>query len=436
TVRFVFDREYAKTWVVMNQLSLITPMPKAWDRTAGGPANASRDVVDVPAVYDYLVSENGEWTAEDNELRTRWPDSPVWSVVNGPWRLRRFDLDGTVTFVPNEHYSGPNQPYLDEFRQVPVRSEDELVHTLRTDPQAIQVGYLPFDVAAPDDALAAHYRLVPQEVSCVRYTPFNFANTGVAGRIVRQAYFRQALQSCLDQDWAIREIYHGHASRTDGPVPGRGTPRWPFDIKKARELLTANGWDVSTTPAVCVRPGAGPGHAGAGIESGARLSFTVRYVQGKPALVKMLDRLVTDAAAAGIELRLQPVFGSVMVAEDHSAGPGKHRWEINSWNGGWVFFGLPTGELLFKTGAGSNWAGYSDPRADELIEQTVRSDDPRALADYHDYLAEEVPALWTPGFPLRLLQVAKNLRGIEPINPFGMINPENWHYADTAAVTR
>ncbi|HEU5265512.1 MAG TPA: ABC transporter substrate-binding protein [Jatrophihabitans sp.] len=433
-VRFVFDRVYSKTWIVMNQLSLITPMPKAWDRSADDvPANASADPADVAAVYDYLVAQNGDWTAEDNELRTRWPSSPVWSVVNGPWRLGRFDLDGTVTFVPNEHYSGPQLPYLEKFRQVPVRSEEELLRQLEAGPDAIQVGYLPYDVDGVSDSLATNFRLVPQDVSCVRYSPFNFANSGVAGRILAQSYFRQALQSCLDQDAAIRDIYHGHAYRTDGPVPGASAQaRWPFDIERARELLAANGWDVSTTPATCIRPGTGPGRAGAGIEAGDQLAFTVRYVEGKPALGKLLDQLAIDAAKAGIDLRLQPVFGSVMVAEDHSDGPGKYTWEINSWNGGWVFYGLPTGELLFKTGAGSNWAGYSDPTADQLIERTVRSDDPRALADYHDYLAEEVPALWTPGFPLRLLQIAKNLRGIEPINPFGMINPENWYYVEVA----
>ena len=456
TVRFVFDRVYSRTWLVMNQLSLITPMPKAWDRTAADvAANASADLADVPAVYDYLVSENGEWTSEDNEQRTRWPSSPIWSVVNGPWRLGSFELDGTVSFVPNEHYSGPNKPYLDEFRQVPVPSEKALFEQLQAGPDSpggIQVGFLPFGL---DDSLTEggtnpleeNYRLVPQDVYCVRYMPMNFANAGAAGRIFRQAYFRQALQSCLDQDSAIRDIFHGYAHRIDGPVPTlRGEPvpgaepavRWPFDVERARAMLADNGWDVSTTPAVCVRPGDGPGCAGAGIEAGTRLSFTVRYVKGKPALLQLMQLLKADAAKAGIELLLEPVYGSVMVSEDHTEGGAGHtRWELNSWNGGWVFYGYPTGELLFKTGAGSNWAEYSDPKADELIERSVLSDDPSALADYHNYLAEQVPAIWTPGFPLRLLEIARNLHGVEPVNPYGMINPENWYYVrDTEAGAR
>jgi peptide/nickel transport system substrate-binding protein len=454
-VRFTFDKAYSKSWVLMNQLSLITPMPKAWDRTADdAPANASYHLADIPAVYDYLVSQNGEWTEEGNEIRTRWATSPVWSVVNGPWRLKSFTLDGTVVFVPNEHYSGPNQPYLDEFRQVPIDSDEEMLQLLkagRDGQTTIQVGYLPYGLdiapaggpaAAEPDPLEDQYRLIPQDVYCTRFLPFNFHNPGVAGRIFRQTYFRQALQCTLDQDTAIRDIFHGYGHRTTGPVPPvpdsvflspaqRNSPD-PFDIQRARKLLADNGWDVSTTPAVCVRPGTGPGCAGEGIQAGDKLTFSLRYVEGRAALHRMMHLLAADAAKAGIELRLEEVYGSVMVAEDHrEETPGNpHRWELNCWNGGWAFYGQPTGEILFKTGGSSNFGHYGDPRADELIERTVVSDDLTAMYEYQDYLAEQVPAVWTPGFPIRLLQVANDLRGVEPVNPYGMINPENWYYVE------
>lgn len=441
-VRFTFDKAYSKTWVLMNQLSLITPMPKAWDRTdRDTPANASADPADIPAVYDYLVSENGAWTVEDNEIRTRWPDSPVWSVVNGPWRLKRFTIDGAVTFVPNQHYSGPNKPHLAEFRQVPIADDEAMLKLLQAGPGAaggIQVGYLPYGLDA--DPATEHYQLVPQHVYCTRYLPLNFHNPEVAGRIFGQTYFRQALQCTLDQDTAIRDIFHGYGHRTTGPVPpvpdseylspAQRAHALPFDLARARALLAEHGWDVSTTPAVCVRPGAGPGCAGEGIEAGTRLSFSLRYVSGRAALERMMRLLATDAAKAGIELRLEPVYGSVMVAEDHreETPDNPHRWELNCWNGGWSFYGMPTGEIMFRTGAGSNFGHYSDPMADQLIDRTVVSDDLADMYTYQDYLAEQIPAVWTPGFPLRLLQVAKNLRGVEPVNPYGTLSPENWYY--------
>lgn len=442
-VCFTFDKSYSRTWILMNQLTMITPMPRAWDRTADGPANASENLEDIEAVYDYLVSENGRWTVEDNTIRTRWPDSPVWSVVSGPWRLKSFGLDGEAVFVPNENYSGPNKPYLDEFRQVPIETDDDMLALLKEGPEAIQVGYLPYGMesTAAGDPFAPQFRLVPQDIFCTRYLPFNFENDGQPGKVFRQTYFRQALQYCLDQDTAIRDIFHGYAYRNNGPVPSAPvtellSPKQremgsTFDLERARTLLAEHGWDTSVTPAVCVRPGTGPGCAGEGIEAGTTLSFSLRYVEGKAALTQLMELLRDDAAKVGIELRLEPVYGSVMVGEDHTPNqPGWRRWELNCWNGGWAYYGLPTGEMQFKTGAVSSFGHYSDATADELIERTVSDDDLQGIYDYQDYLAEHVPVVWTPEFPNRLFEVAKNLRGIEPVNPYGTINPENWYYTD------
>jgi peptide/nickel transport system substrate-binding protein len=442
-VEFTFDKVYSKSWVLMNQLTLIIPMPRAWDRTAEGPARASRDVADVPAVYDFLIAAHGSWAEENNADRTKWPASPIWSVVNGPWRLKSFALDGTVTFVPNEHYCGPNKPHLAEFRQIPTVSDETEYETLLSGSDAIQVGYLPHGMDAGDAArLDDHFRLVPQYIFMVNYMPINFENPGTAGRILAQTYFRRALQCVMDQDAAIHDIFGGYGYRTSGPVPRMPDNAYlspaqrdhpvSFEPERARQLLARNGWDVSRTPAVCVRPGGGPGNAGEGIKAGDELSLTIRYVQGRRALTQLMEQFQTDAAKVGIELHLQEVYGSVMVAEDHgeSTPDRPHTWELQCWNGGWSFYGKPTGEVLFKTRGGSNFGRYSDEKADELLERIVVTDDESAIYDYQDYLADQVPVVWTPGFPLRVLAVARNLRGVAPVNPYGMINPENWYYVE------
>lgn len=450
-VRLTFDKAYSKTWILMNQLTLITPMPRAWDRVADDvPANASRDIADVPAVYDYLVAQNGPWTEESNEHRTRWPDSPVWSVVNGPWRLSRFDLDGTVTFVPNERYSGANRPHLDEFCEVPTNSDEEQYGVLQqgpAGPQALQVGYIPYGMGNGSDAgmtgpLARHYRLVPQNLQTVYYMPLNFDNPTVTGRIISQLYVRQALQATLDQDAFIRDVLHGYGYKTTGPVPtvpdnalaspAQQAATMRLDVGRARRLLTEHGWDVSQTPAVCVRAGAGTGCAGDGIPAGTRLSLSLRYVAGRAGVLQLVQQYRDDAARAGIELRLQEVYGSVLVGQDHGEGgpENPHAWNIQFWNGGWIFHGHPTGEVLFKTGGGSNFGRYSDPRADELIDRVMVSDDIETLHEYQDYLAGQLPVIWTPGSPLRLFAVAKNLGGVEPLNPYGLLTPEDWYYTE------
>jgi peptide/nickel transport system substrate-binding protein len=454
-VRFTFDRPYSKNWVLMNQFSLITPLPRAWDRTDAGPADATHSKADCHAVYQYLMSQNGDVYAEDNHHRTRWADSPLWSIVNGPWRLKSFALDGTATMVPNEAYSGPNKPYADEFVLLPTESDISEYEILRSDPRGerkIDIGFLPFDaITEPTDdpakggpnPLDDRYRLVPQILYSIHYFPYNFNNPTIAADIFRQLYFRQALQSTLDQESTYRDIYYGYGYPTYGPVPA--LPRnelvspkltanpYPFSIRKARELLTAHGWDLSTTPAVCTE--GGPAGAGAGIEPGTRLSLSLRYASGHPTLKRLLGKLKEDAGQAGIELTLSEIYPSVLVAQDTKCVPTAEtpcRWEMSCWNGGWVYGPnfYPTGELLYKTDAGCNFGSYSDKRADELIARTVESDDLDDLYAYQEYIAEQVPVVWTPNFPLRLFEVANNLHGVEPVNPLGFINPENWYYSD------
>ncbi len=456
TVYFTFDRVYSKKWVLMNQLSTITPLPKAWDRTADGPANASGDLADVEAVYDYLIAEQGDMVEEANEHRTHWAQSPIWSIVSGPWRLKSYTIDGVVTFIPNEHYSGPDKPYLDEFRQIPMNSDEEEYKLLQQGPygpDAVQVGFLPngYTIGQTDDPtsgqgnpLAADYTMVPHISFALRYISLNFNNTTVVGKLFKQTYIRQALQMTLDNGSAVRDIYQGFAYRQNGPVPRLPatdliSPRqregeWPlpFDVDRARALLEANGWDTSVTPAICVRPGTGPGEAGEGIPAGTRLTFKNRYVEGRPALTKLMTKYRQDAARAGIELRNQEVYGSILVAEDAPCVPAPGVpcvWEMCCWDGGWVFH-YPTGEIVFKTDAGGNFGHYTDPVADELITKSVTTDDLEALYEYQDYIAEQAPVILTPNRPMRLFEVANNLGGFEPVNPFGMINPERWYYRD------
>ncbi|MFD9161378.1 ABC transporter substrate-binding protein [Streptomyces sp. NPDC059558] len=450
-VSFTFDRAYSHNWVLMNQFSTITPLPRAWDRTGDDrPADATHDPAQASAVYDYLRACNDE--------RKSWDTSPVWSVVNGPWKLSSYTIDGVsgeAVLVPNESYSGPNKPYLDEFRLVPTGSDTEQYEMLRRGPEAldgVQIGFLPFDevtepaedpVLGGPNPLGEHYDLVPQLTYKIHYFPINFNNPTVAGKIFKQLYFRQALQSCLDSRGAIRDVYKGYGYPTTGPIPAlpdspllspaAHEDPYPFDVERARALLTENGWDTSSTPALCVREGTGAGEAGEGIPAGTPLRFSMRYAQGHETLTAVMRKFAADAAEAGIEIVLTEVEASVLVLEDTTCTPGPDSpclWEFSDWNGGWGYGPgfYPTGEALYSTGSSVNFGSYSDPKADELIARTVVSDDLEDLYAYQDYMAQQVPVIWMPNFPFRLLEVANNLKGVAPVNPFGLINPEDWHY--------
>ncbi len=122
TIQLRLNASYNPTWFTYNELSQITPLPIAWDRTslaAPAPSPGAANLPDTSragavAVYNFL---NGQAKATSG-----YASSPVWSVVDGPWKLASLTSDGAATFVPNPHYTGPQKPHLARFVELPFTS--------------------------------------------------------------------------------------------------------------------------------------------------------------------------------------------------------------------------------------------------------------------------------------------------------------------------
>jgi peptide/nickel transport system substrate-binding protein len=139
----VMDKAYSPTWFQYNELSQITPMPAAWDRTATGPSDCAATISDCAAVYTYLNDQSKNTSG--------YAGCKIWSVVDGPWKLSAFNADGHITFVPNKRYSGPVQPKLAAFEEVPFTTDSAEYDVLRSPSSSTKIdyGYLP-----PEDAPA------------------------------------------------------------------------------------------------------------------------------------------------------------------------------------------------------------------------------------------------------------------------------------------
>ncbi len=67
--------------------------------------------------------------------------SPLWGVVDGPWKVSAFNADGQVTFVPNSSYSGPVKPTLKSFTELPYTTDTAEFNQLVGG--NVDVGYVP-----------------------------------------------------------------------------------------------------------------------------------------------------------------------------------------------------------------------------------------------------------------------------------------------------
>lgn len=460
TLTLQLDAAVDPEWLTDDQLSQITPLPVAWDRTtqsappgSGGCSQGLYGTVDnqCAAVFTFLSEQAGfdPDRPRAGGAPASYATNPLWRVVDGPWRLEQFTRAGRATFVPNPSYSGPVRPSLRTFVEVPFGSDQAELSALSTG--QVDVGYLPQeDVTAPtadpwragpNDPSLAGYTLAPLYAWSIDFIPYNFdsdGDGGQAGAIFRQLYLRQAVQDLVDQPGEVSTVADGYGVPTYGPVPVAGTGHqpdpYPYDPARARALLSSHGWQVRPgATSTCARPGTGADECGAGIARGARLSFTLRYADDVPLVAETLAVERAAWSRVGIEVRLVPAPATAVLAATAPCSTGC-SWELADWGGGWLFDPdhYPTGEDLFATDATGNAGGYSDPTADADIAATTTATSgapaAAALSAYSAYLAAQLPVVFQPRYPTSLTEVHDGLEGVTPQSTLLELTPEEWRW--------
>jgi peptide/nickel transport system substrate-binding protein len=439
--------KFSEPWFTNNMLSEITPMPAAWDKTAAGPSDCATAVSACTAVYNYLVSQA-------TKPATMFASSPIWRVVDGPWKLQSMNSQGKVVLTYNSSYGGPvSAHHITTFTEVPFTSEQTEYNVLQdpTGNQTIDVGYLP-TVNAPvppagqlvgaNPSTLSNYQLsviYPWEIS---YFPYNFNNNTGQGPIFNQLYFRQAFQDLVDQEGVIDGPLHGYGKATIGPVSSYPATQylspqlaakgdqWTLNIPKAENLLSSHGWTVTPNGTdTCTRAGTAPADCGAGIAAGARLKFTLQYASGTDWMESAVRELASNASLVGMQVNLaaesfNDVINAVIGADGES-------WQM-AYYGAWTYAPdyLPTGDTLFEATAPNNYGAYANARNDQLIVASLDARTPSqfdtAMYNWQNYVAGQLPVVYEPNAPT-LLETIKGLQ-IGPQNSALNITPELWSY--------
>ena len=416
------NKAYSHSWFLYNDLSQITPMPPAWDKTASGPANCATKVSDCAAVYKYLDSQS--------KALTSYVGSPIWSVVDGPWKLSAFNADGHITFVPNPKYSGPIKPTLAQFQEVPFTTDSAEYNVLRSPAaggQKIDVGYLPSQDAPANPAGSSPltagsnplqgYTLDPLYVWGINYFVMNFQTNTGNGPIIQRLYFRQALAYLLNQEAVIKGPLRGYGTLTQGRVGNtpvtpylspqqKGGPIFPYSPDKAKSLLSSHGWKVTpngvttcTNPSLC----------GPGTEQGQGLQFNLPVT---PGMCRWVGRRCSSFSPTPpwsgsrstwrpSRSTRSPPWPPVTARLPRSRATG--TWPTGG--DGWSFAPdySPTGETLFLCGAIANSGGYCSKTNDDYINSTLTSNDPTAMFTWQNYLADAAEATVIPDERLELI---------------------------------
>jgi peptide/nickel transport system substrate-binding protein len=439
-------------WFTYNQLAEITPMPAAWDVTSAGATAGSGGCATATtaaavkakctAVYTYLA-------AQAKNAKT-YATSPVWGVVDGPWKLSSFSTasSGPVTsFVPNTAYSGSPKPQLAGFTYYAYTDDTTEYTALKTG--QVDVGQVPDQDMAPvtgtqvlpsTNPVGSSFNLQPWYNYGIQYYEINFNNPTI-GPAFKQLYVRQAMQELVDQEGMAKTVQRGYAYPTTGAVPSQPPNQWtpalqksnsgagpyPFSVANATTLLTSHGWKNVGGVMTCQTPA----KCGAGVTAGTKLAFTMDYATGVTYFQQEISIYKSDLSQAGIQVTLVPQSFNTIIGESQPCKPtaAACKWQ-GLFFGGWNYNGPgfePTGEPLYQTGATSNAGSFSDAQMDNLINQTHTSSSLSVFQQYATYTAQQLPAvIYFPDY-YNIMAVNSKLANVG-FNPLADILPEYWNF--------
>jgi peptide/nickel transport system substrate-binding protein len=426
TVVLHLNKSYNPTWFTDNELAMISPLPQhAWDKesASGKVGNYDTTAAGAKKVYNYLNSQS-------KSLST-YATNPLWQVVDGPWHLTAFTLQGQATFAPNSHYSGPVKAKIAKFVELPFTSEASEYSAVLGG--TVDYGYLPStDLPQVSRVEQAGYKVEPWTWWGVNYLYLNYSNT-LPGKEISNLYVRQVLQRLIDQPEYSKDIYGGYAHPTYGPIPdqpassytggGQVSNPYPYSVQAAKATLTANGWHVvHNGTSTCTRSsGCGPG-----VPAGSPLSINLTYPSGIPGIQQMMQAFQSAATGVGVKINLTAVplgqIGSLL----EPCKPGASScWTAIDYNVGFYFAPgpFPDGGYPFASGIiGKSPADVS--KIGSLIDQVRTDPSQSALDNYERYTAHALPGLWIPMPSLQISLIKNNISGATPQNPLSSITPE------------
>jgi peptide/nickel transport system substrate-binding protein len=399
------DKAVNPAWFTANALYDIQPIPAhAWAKaSANGPVLDFTNPANAKKIYDFLAKQSGSTST--------YTTSPLWQVVDGPYRLTQFNnTTGGYTMAPNPKYGGPHSKIVPTLQAVPYTSDTAEFNAVLS--HSVDLGYMPLnDVPQMGAVKAAGYHVFGYPGWGFAYANYNFADkTGDFNNIIRQFYIRQALAHLENQEGYIKAFFHGAGGLAYGPIPSVPTSPYtpanalknpyPYSVATAASLLKSHGWHVVPGGAsTCAKPGTGPGECGAGIPAGTKISFNVLYASDPVIFGEQVTAWASDAKKVGINISLQSgTFNHVItVADDPGSPKTVNDWAVAVY-GGFVDPYYPTTLGIFSSGGSLNGGFYSDPQADKLIHASVTSNNTDAVKAEASYLTRIQPSLFQPNY--------------------------------------
>lgn len=373
----------------------------------GGPAN-------VGAILPAHHFPNGvkDYNAKNSKFG-RFP------IGTGPFKFKEWKEDERVVLAANKDY-WDGRPYLDEviIRNLPDANVEAL-NLIKGDVDFVEV-LTPrtlSQVAKDKDLKTVTYD----------YGRFDYIGWNNKNPIFTDKRVRQAMNYALNRQAIVSQIYLGKAYLGTGPMhpklpqENKSVKPYPYDLKKAAELLAAAGWKK--------------GSDGILAKDGKKFDIEVTYNTGNVQRQKISQVLAADLKKLGIKATVRGYEWSLYLDKYLK---GELDMFVLAWGGysgatleHYGFFHSSAIPDLEKGTAGNNRMRVDYPKVDQMLEQYLTEEDPskrnKIYQELHAFLADEAVAAFTH-HPKQTAGMDKNLMGVKisMANPF--FNIHDWYW--------
>ena len=441
TVTIKFKSAVSPNWILYNYLSQLSPMPEAWDKTsasaAAGSGHCSTGVFG--AASTNTACKAVEKFLDAQALQTSTYTDKLWQVVDGPYKLASYDTIGNAELTPNTTYSGPvkskvGHVFLESYTT--AAAEQSALYSGKLTIGFVDPTTLPGPAPSPGAVgpnigqLAGKYNLVTGTPWSFNYAPLNFAPSDPKGVVLKQLYIRQALQESVNQAAIVRRVNNNYGVITCSPIPpnapstmsGNVACPYPYNLTKAKALLTEHGWQIVNGVQTCEKPGTNASECGTGIAAGTTLNLSFIWQSGSPSSDTTNNAEISAWNSIGIVVSHTEGSFNKVVAECNGG-----TFQICSWGAGWIYAPdyYPSGETLFTPGGAFNPGAYKNDMMTSLITASVTQNIP--LTSYATYAAKEIPVLYQPN-PTSTAEISVKLKGVQPLNPLQNFMPEYLYF--------
>ncbi|WP_028309003.1 ABC transporter substrate-binding protein [Desulfitibacter alkalitolerans] len=269
-------------------------------------------------------------------------------VLTGPFRLVKFDKDAELVVEKNENYWG-KEPYLEKvtFKHIPDAN---------TRVMALQAGEVNAALGLPAASLdifmnSSDFEVLSRSTARTHMIIFNLKNP-----LFNDPAVRKAISMAVDRESIVDSIMMGMGVPGVGPFPlvmpfgGEQLKGYGYEPEKAKDMLEEAGWTL--------------GSDGVFKKGSETLEFTLATYRGRPELPIIAEVVQAQLKDIGVKVNIE-------VIENISSYLGEKAFDTSIYSMNTATTGDPQYflEIVFKTGASSNFGGYSNPALDAKIDE-------------------------------------------------------------------